>query len=267
MPLHVNPTAAALATAVTNDSRAIVSARDARNIVRIAVAQIESSDAPSKSFDASERLIEAAVKLLGTSKTAKRVLASFESRGKNAIQLRLEEMTGTDQLPIPAANEFKGIVDGNFWNQDKAVGITNVSSYATNAYEFDYTIEGEDGGKAYALKYEGSWLLAPRRLTPEIVDQAVEAMRAYFDEYVAGDIRDNYFYDYDTPAAMEAEIVSMRASIGAGNAYFPFEGTDPYDMVNDYPYLFGMSNPTGSDEGYFAGVNPETGGSDAYTFN
>ncbi|MFC1707213.1 hypothetical protein ACFL59_10445 [Planctomycetota bacterium] len=64
-----------------------------------------------------------------------------------------------------------------------------------------------------------------------------------------------------------SQIAGMRESIQPERAFFPGEDSDPHGYTSDYPLVLHMSNPTGSDHGFFTGVNPATSEFDSYSFN
>jgi len=255
-----NPVQAAFTRAVSNDNQGVVSERDARNIVDAAVGQIHSSDKPQEAFESSKRFIRAAEVLLGKDRDAKDVLGSYEDVGLNAVTARIGQLTGQTQLPHSAEASFKELMGDHLWGADnQEVTISSVEGNEREGYSFDYKA-GDNQGKAHIYSYGGEWVSSPVPLEKRDLDRAVETVQSHFDEYLAAELRD----DWGLPPE---EVASIREGFSPRHVYFPWFSSDPYDFSRDFQICFAMTNPTGSDYGFFVGMDLDGPRAEAYDFN
>ncbi len=259
MPTVNNPVRSAFTRAIHNDAKGVVSEKDAKKILDAAVKHIGRSDKPKETYESNQRYVAAATVLLGQDKDAREVLESYNNVGLNAVTARLTAMTGETQLPHGAKEAFVDLMLSPYWRDEPEVKIANIKGNERDGFELDYEV-GAHKGKAFITGYEGSWISSPVKLEKKDLDLAVETMQSYFDEHWAAELLD----DYDTPAD---EIASMRASLLPEHVFFPHMDSDPYNYSEDYELCFGMNNPTGSDHGFYVGLDRATGNADAYDFN
>ncbi len=254
--------AAALATALTNDRKGAVSRADAKKIVNAGVEDILASEAPASSYAGSHKYIAAARGLVGQDSRVVRELDRFAQKGEDAVAVRLGQQTGQVQLPLGVKEAFLDIMEyGEAAPSRDAIGISNVSGGSQSGYRFDYTI-GDETRTAHAIPYAGHFVLSPIAIEKKTLDAATAKMRAHFDEHFAPFMTE--WASENTPAV----IAAARAAIRPERAYFPGEYSDPYSFVETYPLVLSFDNQTGSDHGFFVGIDPKKPNeAEAYDFN
>ncbi|MBI4821872.1 MAG: hypothetical protein HY791_36780 [Deltaproteobacteria bacterium] len=248
----------ALARALTNDRAGSVSSKDAKAIADAGIKEIFKSADPAATFARTQKFVEAAKVLVGSETApAAKTLGQFETRGQGAVSARIEQLTGHKQLPAALAKEFKALLtDSGMAESAAAVKISNVKS-SGSSFTFDYELGGEKKS-AHAISYAGGHVLSPVKLTKATLDAATNAMRKQFDEEFS-DLAEEH---------SAAEISAMRKQIVPGHAFFPGQDSDPYSYTNEYPVVLSMNNPTGSDHGFYVGIDPKKPSeASAYTFN
>lgn len=256
--VSVNRMNTTLADAITNDARGVVSRKDAEKLVYAGVKEIFSSDDPLSTYEGNQRYIGAARALLGKDKAAKKALDAYSARGMGAVAVRLEQLTGNKQLPLELKDRFvENLVDHEVVESASDIKISNVKGDKETGFSFDYTI-GDEKRTGYAVPYQGDLFLSPVKLDSATLDAAVEAMKtAMGDE----DFFDGWEMSDDEISATLDAIVPDRAK-------FPGEYSDPYNYTDDYPVVLVMSNDTGSDHGFFVGIDPANpNDASGYTFN
>ncbi|MBI5494006.1 MAG: hypothetical protein HY904_03205 [Deltaproteobacteria bacterium] len=252
-------TRGAIGKALTNDPAAIVDAKDARKIVETALQEIKEAEDPRKAFDKTLPAVLTARKFLGETNagTAARVLSSFEKRGKSAVDVRLQQLAGgATQLPTAATDAFKQMM------KDQALASGNVTlkevtGSARDGYAFSYTAGGKTR-EAHALKAGDEWFFSPQKVTKEDLQTVTRAFQKYFDEEWAPELRDN--------GSTAAEVRRMRTEFTPQRTMFPGE-SDPSNYAADWPLVFSLNNPTGSDHGCYVAFNPADKTTECYTFN
>lgn len=253
--------AAALASALTNDRKGAVSRADAQKIVKAGVQDILASKAPEAAYGHAKKYMQAAKALVG-GQTALAELGRFDKKGLHAVSVRLAQQTGQSQLPIPVRDAFLDLMEyGEVAPSRDAVSISNTTGSAATGFRFDYTI-GAETKTAYAIPYAGQLVLSPVPIEKKTLDAATAKMRAHFDEHFAP------FMAEWAPENTPAVIAEVRAAIRPERAYFPGEYSDPYNFVADYPLVLSFDNQSGSDHGFFVGIDPKKPGqAEAYDFN
>ncbi|MBI2377986.1 MAG: hypothetical protein HYV07_28545 [Deltaproteobacteria bacterium] len=247
----------ALATALTNDKAGSVSKSDAEKISKAGIGEIFESKDPAATFTRAKKVVDAAKLLASSRGGATSTLNRFDARGQGAVTARIEQLTGEKQLPEKISSAFKQtMVDTGLAPSKAAVSITNTKKTSSN-YQFDFEIGGKTG-RAYAIKYADGYVMSPLKLTKSTLDAATHAMRNAFDEE---------FQDM-TAELSASERAAMRRAIVPERALFPGEESDPYNYSDEYPLVLSMANPTGSDHGFYVGIDPKKpSGASAYTFN
>lgn len=253
--------AGALAAALTNDRKGAVSRADARRMVEAGVQDILGAKDPEATYAASQKYIQAAKALVG-GQTALAALASFDKRGIDAVAIRQGQQSGGAVLPVPVREAFLDIMEyGEVAPSRDAVTISNTTGSSATGFQFDYTIGGETK-KGYAIPYAGHFVLSPTPIEKKTLDAATAKMRQHFDEHFAP------FMAEWAPENTPAVIAQVRAAIRPERAYFPGEYSDPYNFVADYPIVLSFDNQSGSDHGFFVGIDPKKPGeAEAYDFN
>ncbi|MEW5850680.1 MAG: hypothetical protein AB2A00_17975 [Myxococcota bacterium] len=246
----------AIGRALTNDRNAVVSQADARKIVAAALSEIGRSKAPEQVYEKSLQHIQDARRFVGGDGDAGEVLQEFETKGRSAVEARLTQITGNAQLPITARDAFKTMVSDYDLAQG-SVDISDVKGSERSGFEFTWKAGGEEH-TAFAVKFQGEWVFSPVKVTKEQLEKAMTAFQQYFDENWAPEILDG--------GATRAEVRAMRADLRPTRVFFPGE-SDPQDLVSSYPLVFQINNAVGSDHGCYVGLNPDTGETEAYTFN
>lgn len=261
VPVSVHRTADALARAVVNDHRHVVSADDANKIVDAAVADIRHSDAPRMSLVAAERYVDAARRIVGADADAVRALDRFPARGQGALALRLAELAADPArpaaLPDDAQRSFQRMLaDHGLAAAGQGASISDVKREG-DAFSFKYAASGAQG-TAWARLDGARWLFTPQKLSSSDLQKVKDAAKAWFDSDFAPEMRQW--------GASEAEIASARAAFVPVRALLPGE-VDPYDFAAQYPLVFQIDNASGSDHGVYAGFDPESGDAELYAFN
>jgi len=254
-----DPVGHVLADALENDPEGVVDARDARKITDAAVDAIARAKDPEKVFTANRKFLSAAATLSDGKTTTKRALDAYEAKGRDAVMARLAQTTGAAQLPIDARDAFVSeLRDHGIVGERAAVKIEGVKGDAAGGFEFKWSAGAKKGdGFVLALK-DGGHFTAPAKVAKKDLDAATAAFRKHFDESWAAQLKDD--------GATPAEVRKMRAEIVPSRLLFPGE-SDPNDLASTYPLVFVMNNPTGSDHGFYVGLDPRTGDSEAYDFN
>lgn len=251
-----NPVRHAIGKALTNDDNGMVSASDAKAILNAAVGAIKKSKEPEKVFEAAKADLKAAERFLGRTGEARETLRSFDNVGRGAVATRLEQLTGTAQLPLDVRDAFVGLVRDQAMG-DGQVKLSNVKGSVSSGFSFTWKVDGQ-AHEAHATRYLGEWVFSPVKITKANLDAATKAFQKYFDDDWAPELRDN--------GSTPAEVRAMRADFKPQYVFFPGQ-SDPNDLVSSYPLVFSFSNPTGSDHGCYVGLNPTNGDTEAYTFN
>lgn len=246
----------ALTTAMHNDRRGIVSRADAERIVEAGLGEIAAATDPAAALQNAQRFVAAGQALVGRDHNATDTLNSFRSRGQDAVRARIEELTGNKQLPTSVTRSFDDRL-GPYGSLevDGPATFTNVKGDDQTGYTFDWAA-GNKSGKAYAIPFEGQLVLTDRPVPTAMMKAAVDEMRSYFDSYFATDL-----LNYGETAA---SIADMRSSIGISSFLWAGED-DPVGANSSYDFAFSMHNPTGSDHGFYVGVNRDgTAGADSF---
>ena len=253
-----NNVAKALAYSITNDrfGRGVVSANDAKRILGAALEEIEKSEKPLDTFKDSKRFIEAAKDLLGRSRDAERTLESFSDVGMNAVHARLEALQGETLLPAAARAELEDYLDWTLDIDPENLEISNLKGDPEKGYSFQYSAEGKTG-TAHMLNYGGAWLVSPVKLDQPLVDGAMDAARAYFDDVVVPMLN-----EYSSPSP--ERLAAMRAGLNPSHVV---PGDDDYDKTDEsfeegWPFEMNINGGIGCDGGVYVSFKPEDG-----TFN
>ncbi len=237
----------ALTQAIHNDRNGVVSRRDAERIVDAGLSTISESDDPNAALQNAQRYVNASQALVGRDQNATNTLQSFRNRGQEAVRERLAELTGSPQLPRGALASFDQLLaDYGALEVDGPATFTNVSGNDKDGYTFDWAA-GNKSGKAHAIPYEGNWLVAEKAIPKAVMDAAVTAMRDHFDAYFAPDLLQS--------GETRAALGSMRDAITIASVMWSGE-EDPVGAYQS-DYAFTMENPTGSDHGFYVGVESD----------
>jgi hypothetical protein len=252
---------AAFTRAITNDRRGVVSENDAKRIVTAALSEISKADDPEAVRGEVSRFVRASHDLVGRDRDVPGILNGFSGQATHAVHARLEALRGGPVLPQSIVNELNdmakwGNLDGD-WRDDAAPEITATRSHGADGYAFDWE-RGDASGTAYALNHEGSWVLSPKPVSSADLKAAEEIFKSYFDEYWVSDLVSDYDYE-------PQEVEDMRDSLSVSRVHFTDD--DPIGLYDSYPLVFSISNPTGSDHGFYVGYDPATGDGDAGDFN
>lgn len=259
------PARHALGQALANDAGAIVSEADARAVVDAALRAISEADSPREVFELNKKTMGWALEAKGADPDTARILRSYAQRAAEAVSLRLEVLNGERQLPLSALRQVESELGGLYgsWAREAfafepaAVEISSVDGDESAGFSFSYTA-GTEEGQAFVIEYENRWVLAPTSVTTETLDRATADMRDYFDRHMAGDLIDE--------DATPEEVAKMREAIVPVRVMFPREPSDPAGLCDSYDLVITMHNPTGSDHGLFAGINPGTDVVSSYAY-
>lgn len=245
-----------LVTALTNDKAGAVSLSDAKAISEAGIKEIFKSKDPAATFARTQKFIDAAGPL-ASSGSVSAMLNKYKARGQGAVEARLEQITGNKQLPASIAKRFKELmVDTSVAGSASDVKISGVKQ-SSAGYEFKYEIGGETKS-AFAISYAGGHVLSPVKLTKTALDAASEAMR----DILAEDFQE--MLEEHTAA----EVKAMKKLVVPDHAFFPGQDSDPYSYTDEYPVVLSLHNPTGSDHGFYVGIDPaKPAEASAYAFN
>jgi len=258
MTTTTSPSRTALARALTNDKHGTVSAADAKAIVQESVKEIADAKDPQRAFERSQQTVRAALALVSPTGAAGKTLNEFPTLGKNAVSTRLAELAGAGSLPNDVKAELKTLlVDAGVIDRSASFRTESVKGDAQKGFSFEFSA-GAVKGKAHALRYRDRWVLSPVPLSKKNLDDATNAMRAWFDTDFAPDMRQW--------GATAAEIKEARAALLPRYAFFPGD-SDPHDLVTSYPVVLSFDNESGSDHGLYLGINAQNGDHEAYAFN
>jgi hypothetical protein len=247
----------ALARALLNDSRGVVSEKDATQIVDAAVSEISRASDPEAKFQANKRYLKAAREVLGYDVDAGKILRSYDARGMSAVTARLAMLSGGPVLPPPLKTAFDDMVRWGGLEGVTEAAIVGVRGSEDTGFVFDWQA-GSRTGTAYAIRHQGEHVLSPVDLTSAELQKATDIAKRYFDEHWAPELKDN--------GASDAEVAEMRRGIRATGVLFDGQ-EDPVGLGDSYPVVVSMENTTGSDHGFWVGFNPATGEGEAATFN
>ncbi len=248
---------AALARALVNDRRRVVSQADARRVVAAAIAAIGRSNDPRRTDEENRRFL-AAARELGTGRgPISTILDGYEDKAKKAVTDRLAALEGSDaaslktilRAAIERTLHDKGMRDAN-----DRVQIVSVEGRADDGYRISYRLAGTTS-ELFAIRAGGEWLLTRTRLNRAGLDTAMAALRDYYREA-----------ETDVEGAELARLLDALAFDGTSWADEP-GGGDPEGLVNDFPIVLEASDPTGSDVRLYVGINPESGETYATSFN
>lgn len=256
MPSVSNNPRAALAHALTNDRNGKVSSSDAKAIVDAAVKEVSTAKDPKAVFEKNKQVIEAATLLAQDSRSASRILSSYNEAGTNAVNVRLQGQTGgSTKLPGAALTTLKSAVEESGGEGD--LKVSDVKGDATKGFSFHYAM-GNVSGEAFAVKYGAGFVITPVKVTTEDLDKATRAFKAYFNESFVPDMREM--------GSSSSEIAAARRALVPRYALLP-GGSDPEGLTSSYPLVFNFPNESGSDHGFYLGFNPANGENEAYAFN
>lgn len=259
MPVAKLPPKDVLARALRNDTKGVVSESDARKIVNAALADIAKSDKPENAFESNKRFIDAARALASADKDIPRLLESYVAKGQSAVHARLEQLNGGATLPTDVKAAFSEQLKWADLTSRDSVTIKNVTGNTTSGYQFKWQDADGKTGDGFAVKHDGDWFMADRKISKANLNKATDLFLEYFDAEIAPEMKNDW-------GSSAAEIKSARDAVRPTRAYFSGE-SDPHDLVSSYPFVLTFENATGSDHGYFLGFNPGTGESEAYAFN
>lgn len=249
----------ALARALINDPRGVVSETDANKIVEAAVDEIGRASEPEEKFEANKRFVKAAREVLGHDVDAGKILRSYDAKGMTAVTARLAMLSGGPVLPPPVKEAFDEMVRwGGITGVDTTVNVVGVRGSEATGFVFDWQA-GARSGTAYAIRHQGELVLSPVDLTSAELQKATDVAKRYFDEQWAPELRDAF-------GVSDAEIAEMRRGIKPTGVLFDGQ-EDPVDLGGSHPVVVAMKNTTGSDHGFWVGFDPATGQGEAATFN
>lgn len=248
----------ALARALLNDTRGVVSEADANRIVDAAITEISQAADPEAKFESNKRYMKAAREVLGHDVDAGTVLRSYDARGMSAVTARLAMLSGGPVLPPTLKASFEELVRWGGIEGVRDASVVGVRGSEDTGFVFDWQA-GSRSGTAYAIRHQGELVLSPVEVTSAELQKATEIAKRYFDEYWAPDLKDNF-------DASDAEIAEMRRGIRATGVLFDGQ-EDPVGLSDTYPIVVSMENTTGSDHGFWVGFDPATGEGEAATFN
>jgi len=262
MPRVSNPVAKALADSITNErygKGGIVSANDAKKIVKTALEDIKESEKPLDAFKHNSRFIEAAKDMLGKSDTAARTLESYSDKGMSAVHARMEALTGDTLLPSAAKAAFEDYADWPLDLNADALSLSNVKGSEAKGYSFDFT-DGDKTGKAFMLKYEGAWLASPVKIDKQLVDTAMVKAREYFDDVVVPMLED---WGADNSPA---EYREMRDNLRAGHVVVGDDDPDKTDEAweEGFPQEMDIRGSIGCDGGAYVSFDTDAGTYNAF---
>lgn len=248
----------ALARALLNDHRGVVSEKDATQIVEAAVTDISRSNDPEERFEANKRYLNAAREVLGHDVDAGKILRSYDAKGMSAVTARLAMLSGGPVLPPTLKASFDEMVRWGGLEGITDAAIVGVRGSEDTGFVFDWQA-GSRSGTAYAIRHQGDFVLSPRELTSTELQKATDIAKRYFDEHWAPELRDAF-------DVSDAEIAEMRRGIRPTGVLFDGQ-EDPVGLGDSYPVVVAMENTTGSDHGFWVGFDPATGDGEAATFN
>lgn len=196
----------------------------------------------------------------------KREDPAWGNLAKAAYEVLADQARGVDDDPPPAAatvpaDAAEHIAEqlylADVIEQPDGFETSNVRELPDGSVQFDWTGEGGSGA-AWMKKIDGDWFIGPEPMTSSTLYQATLGMRAYFDTVFADQMS-------QWPASPH-EIQAARDLIEPVRVLFDGE-EDPTGLSDDFPLVFLMKNPTGSDHGFFVGYDPATGDRRGEAFN
>ena len=253
-----------LTYALSNDHRGIVSRYDARRILQAGITAILESDDPQATYEANMKYFNAARATLGSDVRASKLIDRYTVAGQRAVYER-DGMLNPSALPLEARKRFFTMLS---WRLDaldnvpeSKLEISAVNELASDHYEFKYAFSGTNvKGTAYAIRYDGGWVMTPVELGTSDLDVVTENLKSHYREYFISE------WD-DTDPDYDDRVRDALGSLGPDDVMWPGGYSDPYNYTNDYPVVFVTGDPDGSDHGIFTGYNPDTGEVDTYAFN
>lgn len=256
-----------LTYALSNDHRGIVSRYDARRILEAGIDAILASDDPQATYEANVKYINAARATLGFDVRARKILDKYTAAGQRAVYER-DAMLNPSDLPLEARKGFFRMLS---WQLDaldnvgdSKLKISDIDELGTDQFSFQYAFTGvadpSTKGTAYAIRYDGQWVFSPVKVSAADLDVVKADLRSHYREYFIADW-DRNDPDYDQ------RVRDALSSLGPDNTVWPGGYGDPYGYTSDYPVVFEIGDPDGSDNAFYTGFNPDTGDVSTYDFN
>lgn len=244
-----------LAAAIHNDPMGVISEADARAMVSAALQEISSARDPAFIYEGNLRFVRAAQVLVGRDADAEVALVNFVSRGQQAVHERLAELDRAGRVPAGVDQAFRWLVE----QQEilGSVGALVLSDAVWDAdqarWSFVWRADGRSG-PAFALRVRGRWVISPEPLEASLVASAERLARSWFSS------------EYEAEWLDEQEHAAARDALAVLWQLWPDE-EDPLGLRDRFPKVFKLRNDTGSDEGFWIGLDPQAGGFDAGAFN
>jgi hypothetical protein len=161
------------------------------------------------------------------------------------------------QLPVQARAAFVKLMRGTDVIPSKGwVSFTSLGQVGNSkAMKFAFS-SGNKSGVGYALRYKQQWVFTTQPVTSKDLSRVTRAMVGY--------LKENFFPDQDvTPG----QIAKYCKAVRPQRTIWQGETSDPQGLVSSFPMVFCLSNPTGTDHGFFVGYDPASHATQAYDFN
>jgi hypothetical protein len=172
----------ALGQALMNDRGGVVSEADAKKLKEAVVDHVMTAADPAAAFDEGKQVVEAARVFVGADKDTGKVLDAAVSAGRSAISVRMGQLTGSAHLPQSLQDQLKDTLEGQLVLDDgDTMKLSQVQGDDTSGYSFHLKAGGVDAD-AFAIPYDGGFVIAPQKLTKAQLDAAVNAAQKAYDE-------------------------------------------------------------------------------------
>ncbi len=227
------------------DGYDMVSKREARRALAMAMVAIGRSSDPLTTFQSYENLVSAALSVLGREFDAKAFLSACGVAAEHHVPAAMQSAGAG--LPEDAFNALRQVLSD-------VVEVTQCIGDAEDGYEFEYR-RANELHEGFAIFFHGRWVVAPGPLGREDLEEVTRAFRSHFDFFIAMTLHMRGMDD--------DSIAEMREHLGPARALFPHEH-DPKDYTQNMPLVFAMANPTPLARRFYCGFNPLTGEATPY---